>query len=144
MSTKHQPAKPAPEPPPSHDPCDGHGAHGNPKPAPDGGFDGIGAKVALQIGGDGPHVAFGATLSGDGPPAGGADLSLLGALAHGASGLGFGGEFDTQSYDGHVALTLDAGCLPDIDATLDALTSSHLLFDVPALDVGCLDDALPT
>lgn len=42
---------------------------------------------------------------------------------------------DTSAYDGHVALALDTGVLPDLDSTLDLLTSSHHLFDVPALDV---------
>jgi hypothetical protein len=55
------------------------------------------------------------------------------------------GASDAQAYDGHVALELDAGLLPDIDSTLDLLTSSHQLFDVPALDVASvLDDSLPT
>src|SRR5262245_32455638 len=52
---------------------------------------------------------------------------------------------DAPAYDGHVALALDTDVLPDIDATLDMLTSSHQLFDVPALDVGnVVDDSLPT
>jgi hypothetical protein len=42
---------------------------------------------------------------------------------------------ETNTYDGHVALALDMGVLPAIDSTLDLLTSSHHLFDVPALDV---------
>jgi hypothetical protein len=55
------------------------------------------------------------------------------------------GASDAQAYDGHVALELDAGLLPDIDSTLDLLTSSHQLFDVPVLDVASvLDDSLPT
>ena len=48
-----------------------------------------------------------------------------------------------QGYEGHVALALDAGAMADIDQTLDLLTSSHQLFDVPALDVGTFDDAAP-
>jgi hypothetical protein len=48
-----------------------------------------------------------------------------------------------QGYDGHVALALDTGAMADIDQTLDLLTSSHQLFDVPALDVGAFDDASP-
>jgi hypothetical protein len=52
---------------------------------------------------------------------------------------------DASAYDGHVALALDTDILPDIDATLDMLTSSHQLFDVPALDVAnVIDDSLPT
>ena len=51
----------------------------------------------------------------------------------------------TEGYDGHVALALDPGLLPDIDSTLDMLTSSHHLFDVPALDVSSVaDDASST
>ena len=50
-----------------------------------------------------------------------------------------------HEYDGHVALALDAGILPNIDAALDLLTSSHHLFDVPAVDLGAVaDDTLPT
>lgn len=48
-----------------------------------------------------------------------------------------------QGYEGHVALALDTGAMADIDQTLDLLTSSHQLFDVPALDVGAFDDASP-
>lgn len=48
---------------------------------------------------------------------------------------------DAHGYEGHVALALDAQMLPDIDVTLDLLTSSHHLFDVPALDFGA-DDSL--
>jgi hypothetical protein len=52
---------------------------------------------------------------------------------------------DAAVYDGHVALALDTDVLPDIDATLDMLTSSHQLFDVPALDVAnVVDDSLPS
>jgi len=47
---------------------------------------------------------------------------------------------DANAYDGHVALALDTGVLPDIDSTLDLLTSSHHLFDVPALDVSSTPD----
>ena len=47
---------------------------------------------------------------------------------------------DANAYDGHVALALDTGVLPDIDSTLDLLTSSHHLFDVPALDVSSSPD----
>jgi hypothetical protein len=49
------------------------------------------------------------------------------------------------AYDGHVALALDTDVLPGIDAALDMLTSSHDLFDVPAVDVHTIvDDSLPT
>jgi hypothetical protein len=47
---------------------------------------------------------------------------------------------ELNAYDGHVALALDTGVLPDIDSTLDLLTSSHHLFDVPALDVSSSPD----
>jgi hypothetical protein len=47
---------------------------------------------------------------------------------------------DANAYDGRVALALDTGVLPDIDSTLDLLTSSHHLFDVPALDVSSTPD----
>ena len=73
-------------------------------------------------------------------PGAGADLGLLGALAHGVSA----GPVDVQAYDGHVALALDAGILPDMDSTLDVLTTSHHLFDVPVLDLAWLDDGSAT
>jgi hypothetical protein len=46
------------------------------------------------------------------------------------------GHGDALAYDGHVALVLDPALLPDMDSTLDLLTSSPDLFDVPALDIG--------
>ena len=39
-------------------------------------------------------------------------------------------------YDGHVPLALDADILPAIDTTLDLLTTSTDLFDVPTFDFG--------
>jgi hypothetical protein len=52
---------------------------------------------------------------------------------------------DAPVYDGHVALALDTDVLPGIDAALDMLTSSHDLFDVPAVDVhNIVDDSLPS
>lgn len=39
-------------------------------------------------------------------------------------------------YDGHVPLALEADFLPAIDATLDLLTTSTDLFDVPVADFG--------
>jgi hypothetical protein len=58
---------------------------------------------------------------------------------------GAGGIAEVPVYDGHVALALDTDVLPDIDATLEMLTSAHQLFDVPALDVGnVIDDSLPS
>jgi hypothetical protein len=46
------------------------------------------------------------------------------------------GQGSTSDYDSHVALVLDPSVLPDMDATLDLLTTSHDLFDVPAIDFG--------
>ena len=51
---------------------------------------------------------------------------------------------DAHTYDGHVALVLDPGLLPEIDSMLDLLTSSHDLFDVPAMDIGGSDDVTST
>jgi hypothetical protein len=42
----------------------------------------------------------------------------------------------TDVYDGHVPLTLDADILPAIDTTLDLLTTSTDLFEVPTFDFG--------
>jgi hypothetical protein len=62
----------------------------------------------------------------------------LGALLQHDSPL----EMDAMSaaYDGHIAFALDLGTLTGLDAALDGLTSSHLLFDVPAIDVGFAGD----
>jgi hypothetical protein len=55
------------------------------------------------------------------------------------------GQGDAHAYDGHVALVLDPALLPDMDSTLDLLTSSPDLFDVPALNIGGdWHDATPT
>lgn len=68
-------------------------------------------------------------------------LSLLASDQLGSDGS-TAGEADAHGYDGHVALALDLGALPEFDTTLDLLTSSHHLFDVPAIDVaGSFDDA---
>ena len=81
--------------------------------------------------------------------AGAADMPLATAelanlLANGqwaASDHGLNSDaVDANAYDGHVALALDTGVLPDINSTLDLLTSSHHLFDVPALDVSSTPD----
>lgn len=75
-------------------------------------------------------------------PLGTAELANLlanGQWAAGDHGLNFGAA-DANAYDGHVALALDTGVLPDINSTLDLLTSSHHLFDVPALDVSSTPD----
>jgi hypothetical protein len=39
-------------------------------------------------------------------------------------------------YDGHVPLAVDTGMFSSIDATLDMLTASPDLFDIPAMDAG--------
>jgi hypothetical protein len=53
--------------------------------------------------------------------------------------------FATQNYDGHVALALFTDILPNIDITLELLTSSHHLFDVPTLDITVIaDDSVQT
>jgi hypothetical protein len=55
------------------------------------------------------------------------------------------GHGEAHAYDGHVALVLDPALLPDLDSTLDFLTSSADLFDVPALIIGGdSHDATPT
>ncbi|MFM9850900.1 MAG: hypothetical protein ACKVP3_27720 [Hyphomicrobiaceae bacterium] len=66
------------------------------------------------------------------------------ALLNGAdhlslNGQGFAAHADVPNaptYDGHVSLALDAEILPAIDATLDLLTTSTDLFDVPTFDFG--------
>ena len=81
-----------------------------------------------------------------------ATAELANLLAHGQWGstnnlpTGFSEAHGSDGgYDGHVALALDTGALPDLDSTLDLLTSSHHLFDVPALDVSSgSDDASST
>jgi hypothetical protein len=40
---------------------------------------------------------------------------------------------DTNAYESHAALALDAVVLPEIDSALDLLTTSPDLFDIPAL-----------
>jgi hypothetical protein len=45
-------------------------------------------------------------------------------------------------YEGHVALALETHAVPAFDAALDLLTTSHQLFDVPAIDFSTsMDDA---
>jgi hypothetical protein len=97
-------------------------------------------NIGLGFPGDGPQPVEGEAAL----PLATAELANL--LAHGQWGDGPHGlgadSLDTNAYDGHVALALDTGVLPDIDSTLDLLTSSHQLFDVPALDVSSsADDA---
>jgi hypothetical protein len=43
------------------------------------------------------------------------------------------GSGDSIAYDGNVGLTVDLG--PALDSTLDLITTSSSLFDVPALDI---------
>jgi hypothetical protein len=80
-----------------------------------------------------------------GPALDAADIAaLLDASQHGTWAENSDAALDmSQGYDGHVALALDASAMADVDLTLDLLTSSHQLFDVPALDVGTFDDASP-
>jgi hypothetical protein len=44
-------------------------------------------------------------------------------------------ETDSNVYEGHAALALDAVVLPAIDSALDLLTTSPDLFDIPALQL---------
>ena len=92
--------------------------------------------------GDGPQSIEGAAAGEPALPLATAELAnLLANGQWGDSAHGFGADaLDTNAYDGHVALALDTGALPDIDSTLDLLTSSHHLFDVPALDVSSSPD----
>jgi hypothetical protein len=66
-----------------------------------------------------------------------ADPALAGfAVAQVDPTLGAVAQTDGLVYDGHVALVLDPGTLPGMDSTLDLLTTSADLFDVPAMDIG--------
>lgn len=51
-----------------------------------------------------------------------------------------------DAYDGDVALAAadSSSALADLGHTLDALTTSADLFDVPAIDTGLSDDVMPT
>ena len=72
------------------------------------------------------------------------DLGLTALLASDQAGPGPSSDVglvaDGHAYDGHVALVLDADVQPDIESTLDFLTTSHHLFDVPAMDVAMTTD----
>jgi hypothetical protein len=48
---------------------------------------------------------------------------------------------DHAAYDGHIPLSLDTDILPAINTTLDLLTTSVDLFDVPSFDFGASPDA---
>ena len=92
----------------------------------------------LDFPGDGPQPIEGAAAGEPALPLATAELANLlanGQWGDGANGFG-ADSLDTNAYDGHVALALDTGALPDIDL----LTSSHHLFDVPALDVSSSPD----
>lgn len=99
-------------------------------------------NIGSDFPGDGPRPIEGGATGEPALPLATADLANL--LANGQWGdspHGFGADsLDPNAYDGHVALALDTGVLPDIDSTLDLLTSSHQLFDVPALDVSSSSD----
>ena len=99
-------------------------------------------NIGLDLPGDGPQPIESGAAGEPALPLATADLAnLLANGQWGDSAHGFGGDsLDTNAYDGHVALALDTGVLPDIDSTLDLLTSSHQLFDVPALDVASSPD----
>lgn len=90
-----------------------------------------------EFSGDGTHQPIEGAVGEANVPLATAELANL--LANGQWGITEHGlcpdGADANAYDGHVALALDTGVLPDIDSTLDLLTSSHHLFDVPALDV---------
>ena len=112
---------------------------------------------------DSPGDTPQATASFDAGPemAGGAELPSLALLAVAADPALVGlvgaevavpaldgtilGQGDGHVYDGHVALVLDPGSWPGMDSTLDLLTTSPDLFDVPAMDIdGAWNDATPT
>ena len=99
-------------------------------------------NIGVDFPGDGPQPIEGVAAGEPALPLATADLAnLLANGQWGDSAHGFGADsLDTNAYDGHVALALDTGVLPDIDSTLDLLTSSHQLFDVPALDVSSSPD----
>ena len=64
----------------------------------------------------------------------GAEPGAAGAFD--SAGAASGAEPGEHIYDGHVPLALDAEFLPAIDTTLDLLTTSTDLFDVPVADFG--------
>jgi hypothetical protein len=107
-------------------------------PPPDQG----GGSSGSDVSGDGaPQPMEGAVGEANAPLATAELANLLANGQWGTSEHGLNPEAaDANAYDGHVALALDTGVLPDIDSTLDLLTSSHDLFDVPALDVSSTPD----
>ena len=95
-----------------------------------------------------PAPSSGETSGADGNahslPGASADIAFTALLAEDLSGsLGdYEGSLfaPPQDYDGHVALALDSGILPNIDTALDLLTSSPHLFDVPVVDLAAGGD----
>ena len=86
-----------------------------------------------------------------GPDAGGVGSELVQAVLLSASDADAhflaGGDLgnDAGAYDGHVALAaMDSDAPADIGHALDLLTTSHDLFDVPAIDGLHAHDVLPT
>ena len=78
-----------------------------------------------------PDLGLTALLASDQAATGDADAAVPHAEAH--------------AYDGHVALALDPAVPTDIDSTLDLLTTSHHLFDLPAMDIAvAMDDGMAT
>ena len=71
-------------------------------------------------------------LVAQGSAAAAVDFAALGNDHPNDAGVGM--ETAAHAYDGHVPLVLDGVELAGVDATLDFLTSSPDLFDVPALD----------
>ena len=80
-------------------------------------------------------------LVAQGSAAAAVDFAALGS-DHASIDAGVGAEAAAHAYDGHVPLVLDGLELAGVDATLDFLTTSSDLFDVPALDTApAADDA---
>lgn len=131
----------------------GEASDGTYIPLDDGGIGGL-IKAALlnADGGEVPDPFIDDTSVGAGGEAGdGAHMPIddgdIGGLIKAALLNGAGsGDFVSQSigndagggsdtYDGHVPLTGTEHLLPDIGTALDLLTTSHHLFDVPAIDL---------
>jgi hypothetical protein len=102
----------------------------NPEPE----HDSDASALALNADGDAAPGALPAAGNGHGEAL---DIGSLirAALLEGSDHLSSGNP-DGHAYDGRASLALDAEILPAIDATLDLLTTSTDLFDVPAFDFG--------
>ena len=74
-----------------------------------------------------------AVLVAQGSAAAAVDFAALGG-DHPSIDAGVSVDAAAHAYDGHVPLVLDGLELAGVDATLDFLTTSPDLFDVPALD----------